>query len=137
MVRDQNSVITTLAVRNYWGDGDFMLSNLAVVDWNAGAILWGPKLRWAYDSKLSFEIGVNLIWGQTKRHIVRDLCADGSLTGSPSGCSFADPTTWQCGNYQLLNAPLERTTQSSFGYAQQSFADSFMRHRDEFWIGAT
>ena len=137
MVRDENKVITTLFVRNYWLDDSLMLSNLAVVDWNAGAVLWGPKLRWAYDPKLSFEIGVNLLWGQTKRHITRDICADGSLLGSPSGCTFADPTTWQEGNWQLLNGPLERATQSPFGYAQQSFADGFMRHRDEFWVGVT
>jgi hypothetical protein len=137
MVQDENSVTTTLSVRNYWRGDSLMLSNLAVVDWNAGAVLWGPKLRWAYDPKLSFEVGVNLFWGQTKRHVVRDLCADGSLSGSASGCSFADPTTWQDGNAQLFNGPLERTTQSPFGHAQQSFADGFMRRRDEFWMGIT
>jgi hypothetical protein len=137
MVRDENSVVSTLSVRNYWLEDRLMMTNLTAVDWNAGAVLWGPKLRWAQTPNLSFELGVNLLWGQSRRHIVRDLCANGSLSGSPSGCSFADPTTWQDGNWQLLNGPLERTTQSPFGHAQQSFADGFMRRRDEFWLGVT
>ncbi len=137
MVREENSVTSTLSIRQYWLDDALMLSNLAVVDWNAGAVLWGPKLRYAWDAQLSFELGVNMLWGQKRHHIVRDLCADGTLSGSPSGCSFGDPSTWQDGNWQLLNGPLERTTQSPFGHAQQSFADQFMRRRDELWAGVT
>ena len=137
MVAPENHVISTLFVENYWRKDTLTLTNLAAIDWNAKAVIWGPKLRWAYDPKLSFEIGVNLLWGQSRSHNVRDLCSDGSLLGSPSGCSFTDPSTWQRGNWQMLNAPLARATQTPFGIAQQSFADGFMRRRDELWVGTT
>jgi hypothetical protein len=126
-----------LFIQNYWRDDTITLTNRVAVDWNSGALIWGPKLRWAYDQKLSFELGVNLLWGREKRHNVRDLCSDGSLVGSPTGCSFTDPTTWQAGNWQVMNAPLRRTAQSPFGFARQTFGDSVMRHRDEFFITAT
>lgn len=137
MVPYENGVISTLYVQNFWRKDSLVLTNLAAVDWNAGAVVWGPKLAWTWAQRVTFEFGVNLLWGQTQRHNLRDLCPDGTLLGSASGCSFTDPTSWQAGNWQLLNAPLERTTRSPFGFARESFADGFMRRRDEFWFGVT
>ncbi len=136
MVPVENRMISTLYIQNYFYKDKLGVRNLLAVDWKAGAVLFGPKLRWAWDDHLSFEFGVNMLWGRNRQHNVRDLCPDGRLEGG-AGCSFAEPSTWQAGNYQILNAPLDRESQSPFGWQQQSFADRAMRKRDEFWIGAT
>jgi hypothetical protein len=137
MVPYETNVISTLYMQNFWRNDTIILTNRAAVDWNAGAVIWGPKLRWLFDQKVSFEVGVNLIWGQTNRHNIRDLCSDGSLLGSPTGCSFSDPTTWQDGNWQVMNGPMRRTSESPFGFVRQSFGDRFMRRRDEFFFTVT
>ncbi len=140
MVPYETSVISTLFMQNYWRNDSLILTNLVAVDWMAEAVIWGPQFRYIYNSSLFFDFGFNMIWGQSRQHNIRDFCSDGNLN-SPSaangGCRLGDPTTWQPGNWQALNGPLQRAAISPFGWAQSSFADRFMRRRDEFWVGVT
>jgi hypothetical protein len=140
MVPYQTDVISTLFMENYWRNDSIVLTNLAAVDWQAQAVLWAPKIRYVYNQNLFFEFGFNMLWGQTRRHNIRDFCSDGTID-SPSaangGCTFRNPATWQAGNWQDLNGPLQRASVSPYGWGQQSFADRFMRTRDEFWVGVT
>jgi hypothetical protein len=71
--------------------------------------------------------------------VTRDSMIGTGQPAAPGGgtCTFRDPTTWQAGNWQDLNGPLQRASISPFGWAQSSFADRFMRRRDEFWVGVT
>jgi len=140
MVPYETNVVSTLFMQNYWRNDSLILTNLAAVDWQAEAVLWGPEFRYVYNSNLSFEFGFHMIWGQTRVHNIRDFCSDGTIdspSGSNGGCTFRDPSSWQAGNWQALNGPLQRASVSPYGWAQQSFADRFMRRRDEFWVGVT
>ncbi len=60
---------------------------------------------------------------------------DGFVVGAATRPT-AHPPNWHEGNRQLLNAPLDRVTESAFGFAQHTFANSFMRRREELWVGA-
>ena len=75
-------------------------------------------------------MGINVLWGKKRRHNIRDLCDDQTLD------CLADPATWQRGNWQTLNAALARKAEAPF-WGTESFADKFMRNRDEFWFGVT
>jgi hypothetical protein len=130
MVPWETTVISTLFTQNYWRNDSLILTNLVAADWKSSAYIWGPSFKWVYDDHLSFEFGVNLLWGDSQKHNLRDLCADGTLS------CFGNPATWQQGNWQTLNGPLVRAAQAPF-WGQQSFADKFMRNRDEFWVGVT
>jgi len=130
MVPWENTIISTLYMQNYWRNDSLILTNLFAADWKSGAYIWGPSFKWVLDDHLSFEFGVNLLWGDSQKHNLRDLCADSSLS-----CA-ANPATWQAGNWQTLNGPLVREAEAPY-WSQQSFADKFMRNRDEFWVGVT
>jgi hypothetical protein len=130
MVPYETNVISTLFMQNYWRNDSVILTNLFAIDWNSDAIIFGPSLRWILNQNLSFDFGLSLLWGQGRRHNIRDFCSDGTLS------CIGDPTTWQDGNWQLLNGPARRTSETPY-WGQQSFADRFMRKRDEFWLGFT
>ncbi len=130
MVPYEASIISTLLMQNYWRNDSIVLSNLVAVDWKADAVIWGPKLRWVFNDHISFDIGMNWIWGATRKHNIRDVCADATLS------CLSDPTSWQEGNWQMINAALARTSEQPW-WGQQSFGDKFMRNRDEFWVGVT
>jgi hypothetical protein len=130
MVPYEASVISTFFMQNYWRNDSVILTNFVAGDWQAGAILTGPSLRYILNEHLFFDVGVNLLWGRKRKHNIRDLCSDGSL-----GC-LGDPTSWQAGQWQTLNGPLSRTAESPW-WGKESFVDKFMRKRDEFWFGVT
>ncbi len=71
-----------------------------------------------------------MLWGSTRKHNIRDVCSSGTLS------CLGDPTSWQDGNWQILNAALEQRAEAPF-WGKESFADRFMRDRDEFWMGVT
>jgi hypothetical protein len=56
--------------------------------------------------------------------------------GTDSSSELSPAPPGHEGNRQLLNAPLDRVTESAFGFSQQPFTDSFMRRRAELWVGA-
>ncbi len=130
MVPDETQVISTAFMQNYWRNDSITLTSFAAVDWRSRAVIIGPSLRYTYNEHLLFDIGFNMLWGSTRKHNIRDLCAGGGL-----GC-LSDPTTWQQGNWQTLNASLEQRAEAPF-WSKESFADRFMRDRDEFWMGVT
>jgi hypothetical protein len=130
MVPWETTVISTLFTQNYWRNDSLVLTNLVAADWKSSAYIWGPSFKWVLNDHLSFEFGVNVLWGESQKHNLRDLCADATLS------CFGNPATWQAGNWQTLSGPLVRAAQSPF-WSQQSFADKFMRDRDEFWVGIT
>ena len=107
-----------------------MLTNFFAYDWAAKAWITGPKLKWIYNESLFFEVGINLLQGQGREHNIRDICSDGGY-----GC-LGDPTTWQSGNWQLINHNFKRTAEAPF-WNMESFADHQMKSRDEFWFGVT
>ena len=138
MVPYKTNVVSTLFTQNFWRNDSLVLTNLAAVDWNARAVIWGPVFKWVYDQNLFFEFGFSLLWGESRRHNIRNLCANGELNNAPvGGCSVRDPSSWNQGQWTLLNGPAQQAAQAPFGWAQQSFADKFMRRRDEFWVGVT
>ena len=130
MVPYETNVISTIFMENYWRNDSVILTNLFAIDWKAKALILAPQLGWVYNESLRFDIGVNLLEGESARHNLRDLCSDATL-----GC-LGDPTSWQAGNWQTLNGPLVRQAEAPY-WSQESFADKFMRRRDEFWVGAT
>jgi hypothetical protein len=127
----ETSVISTFFMQNYWRNDSLVLTSFVAVDWNAGAVITGPSFRWFYNESIFFDVGVNLLWGGNKKvHNLRDVCSGGGLA------CLGDPTTWQDGNWQMLNAALARRAEAPF-WAKESFADKFMEDRDEFWFGVT
>ncbi len=131
-INPQVSLISTALMQNYWRNDSIVLTNFLAYDWNARALIAGPKVRYVWNEHLSFDIGVNLLWGTTHHHNVRDLCPSGKLD-----CLTQDPSTWNPGEWQGINEAFKRSTQSPFGWLQEGFADHFMEKRDEVWIGAT
>lgn len=131
MVQTETNYITTFLMENFWRNDSIRLRTFVAHDWKSQATLFGPALRWTVNQNVFLEGGINLLWGgESRPHNIRNLCADGSL-----GC-IGDPSTWQQGQWQTLNANLQRTAQSPF-FARQGFADRFMERRDEFWVGMT
>ena len=124
------SVISTFFIENYWRGDSIVLTNFFAYDWGAKAWITGPKFKWVMNESLFFEVGVNLLQGQGRDHNIRDICKDGSLS------CLGDPTTWQKGNWQLINQNFARTAEGPF-WNMESFADHQMKHRDEVWFGAT
>jgi hypothetical protein len=132
MVVPETQVISTFQMQNYWRNDSIILTNFLAYDWNARAWATGPTLRWIYNNNIFFEIGANFLFGggNNHRHNIRDLCGDQTLS------CLGDPTSWQAGQWQALNAGLERTPRYPW-FARQGFADQFMEDRDEYWIGIT
>ncbi len=139
MVPYETNVISTLFMQNFWRNDSIVVTNLAAVDWQAEAIIWGPSFRYVYNQNLFFEFGFSMLWGQSRRHNIRNICRNGFLNNTPSsgGCTVRAPGTWNRGQWTLLNGPAQQASEAPFGWAQQSFADKFMRRRDEFWVGVT
>ena len=139
MVPYETNVISTLFMQNFWRNDSIVLTNLVAVDWQAEAVIWGPTLKYVYNQNLFFEFGFSFLWGQGRRHNIKSICNNGRLNNTPAsdGCTVRDPTTWNEGQWTLLNGPAVQAAQAPFGFAQQSFADKFMRRRDEFWVGIT
>ena len=128
----QVSVISTALMQNYWRNDSLVLTNFVAYDWNARALVTGPKFRWVFNDHLSFDIGLNLLWGTKHHHNIRDLCPSGKLD-----CLAQDPGTWNAGQWQGINADFLRGTESPFGWIQEGFADHFMEKRDEVYLSVT
>jgi hypothetical protein len=133
MVPYEDSIISTFQMQNFWRNDSIILTNLVAYDWMAQALIWGPKLRWIMTNNVFFDVGVNMLWGGANRHQnILDMCP-----GEDGGLScVADPTTWNDGQWQALNADLQQSSQSPW-WSKQSFADRFMEKRDEFYVGFT
>lgn len=131
MVDPQVSLISTAFMQNYWRNDTLVLTNFVAYDWNAGALITGPKFRWVYNSNLFFDVGLNLLWGKTHMHNIKDLCPSGKLD-----CLGQDPSTWNNGNWQGINRNFQRTSEAPF-WGQESFADHFMEKRDEVYFSVT
>ena len=105
--------------------------------WFSEAVIFGPSLRWIFNDHLFFDFGIHLLWGKKQKNNLYDLCVDGSIdTTVGSGCGVQDPTTWQAGQWQMLNAAVQQAAEHPY-WSKESFADRFMRKRDEFWVGVT
>ena len=139
MVPYRTNVISTFFMQNFWRNDSLVLTNLVAVDWNASAVIWGPVMKWVYNQNLFFEFGFSFIWGKKSIHNIRNICSNGRLNTAPSGdgCTVRDPSTWNDGQWTMLNGPAQQASEAPFGWARQSFADKFMRRRDEFWVGVT
>lgn len=124
------SVISTFFMQNYWRGDSIVLTNFFAYDWAAHAWITGPSLKWILNESLYFEIGVNFLEGSKRVHNIRDICQNGKTS------CLGDPTTWQAGNWQLINKGFARTAEGPY-WNLESFADSQMQHRDEVWFGAT
>ena len=67
----------------------------------------------------------------------RELAGVGNLLGAVGSIDcLGDPTTWNTGNWQLINSDFKRTAEGPF-WNMESFADHQMKHRDEVWMGVT
>jgi hypothetical protein len=130
MVPDETTIISTFFMQNYWRNDSIQLTNLFAIDWFSHAIAYGPWIRYVFNQNWSFDFGVNLLWGKKRKHNLRDMCGDRTLS------CIGDPSSWQAGQWQTLNAGLELSAEAPF-WGKESFADKFMRNRDEFWIGVT
>jgi hypothetical protein len=130
MMSPEWGVISTFFIENYWRQDSLVLTTFVAYDWAARAWITGPKFKWVVDDHLSFEVGVNLLNGTKKQSNIRDICENGT-----KGC-IGDPTTWQTGNWQLINYQFDRYAEGPF-WARESFADTMMESRDEVWMGVT
>jgi len=131
MIVPETSIISTAFMQNYWRNDSLVLTNFVAYDWNYNALITGPSLKWVYNEHLSFDIGLNMLWGKNeKSHNITDLCPDHSLS------CLSNPNTWNAGNWQELNENFQRTARAPW-WNQESFADKFMEHRDEVWVGVT
>lgn len=130
MVVHQTNVISTFFMENYWRNDSIVLTNFFAYDWAAQAWATGPKLRYVFNDNVFVEIGANLLNGKSKKFNIRDICADSTLN------CLGDPTTWQAGNWQLINENFRRTAEAPW-WGLESFADTIMEDRDEFWVGVT
>jgi hypothetical protein len=130
MVPDETQVISTVFMQNYWRNDSITLTSFAAVDWRSQAVIIGPSLRYTFNDHLLFDVGFNMLWGTTRKQNIRDLCSNQTLS------CLDDPTTWQDGNWQTLNAGLQQRAEAPF-WGKESFSDRFMRKRDEFWMGVT
>ena len=124
------SVISTFFMQNYWRGDSIVLTNFFAYDWSARAWITGPSLKWIYNESLYFEAGINLLQGKKSIHNIRDICQNGQLQ------CLSDPTTWQPGNWQLINNNFNRYAEGPY-WNLESFADSQMEKRDEVWVGVT
>jgi hypothetical protein len=124
------NLISTAFIQNYWRNDSIVLTNFAAFDWAAKAWITGPKLQYIHNEQLSFEAGVNLIWGTRQKHNIRDLCA---TSGNADDC-IATPDTWQAGQWQALYENFSRTSESPY-WGKESYADRMSENRDEVWIG--
>jgi hypothetical protein len=139
MVPWETTIISTAFMQNYWRNDSLILTSFVAVDWFSEAVIFGPSLRWVFNDHLFFDVGINLLWGKKKEHNLRDACSDQTLSclATPIDPDGAGPLEgWQDGNWQTLNAGLQRTAQHPW-WSKESFADKFMRDRDEFWLGVT
>lgn len=130
MTQNENNVISTFFIENYWRSDSIILTNFFAYDWAAKAWITGPKLKWVMNDQISFEVGVNLLQGSKNQHNIRDICPSGG-----TDC-LGDPTTWNKGNWQLINAGFDRYAEAPF-FGKASFADNMMEKRDEVWAGVT
>jgi len=130
MTAHEWNVISTFFMQNYWRSDSIVLTNFFAYDWAAKAWVTGPSLKWIYNESLYFQAGINLIQGKNNYHNISDICKNGSLS------CLGDPTTWNPGNWQLINENFRRTAQSP-SWSLESFADNQMKKRDEIWFGAT
>jgi hypothetical protein len=130
MVQYETNVISTFFIENYWRNDSIVLTNFFAYDWASKAWITGPKLKWVMNDSISFEVGVNLLQGSKAEHNIRDICPSGGYD------CLADPTTWNTGNWQLINESFDRYAEAPF-FGMESFADHMMEKRDEVWVGVT
>jgi hypothetical protein len=129
MIAPENGLISTFFIQNSWRDDSLILTGFLAVDWSHQA--WGiaPTFRWRVNDHLSLDVGLHLILGRKQEHGFRDVCPDGGFSCLP------DPTTWNAGQWQVLNRGLQRAGEAPF--FPESFGDHYMEQRDEIWVGAT
>jgi hypothetical protein len=133
MVPYETQVISTFQMQNFWRNDAITLTNLVAYDWNAQALAYAPTLRWVLGQHLFWELGGVLLHGGAKRrHNLQDVCPGGAVT---LAC-LSEPTSWNPGQWQMLNRDLDRASQSPW-WSRQGFADRFMEKRDEIWTGFT
>ncbi|MBM4337477.1 MAG: hypothetical protein FJ108_16445 [Deltaproteobacteria bacterium] len=130
MVQHENNIISTFFIENYWRNDSIVLTNFLAYDWSAQAWITGPKLKWVMNDQISFEVGVNLLQGSKNEHNIRNICPSGGYD------CLADPTTWNDGNWQLINYQFKKYSMAPF-FSKASFADNMMEKRDEVWAGVT
>ncbi len=130
MTQFENNVISTFFIENYWRNDSIILTNFVAYDWASHGWITGPKLKWVMNDRISFEVGINLIQGGKEVHNIRDICPSGG-----TDC-LADPTTWNSGNWQLINEDFRRYAEGPW-FGKESFADNMMEKRDEVWMGVT
>ena len=130
MVAHENSVISTFFIENYWRNDSIVLTNFVAYDWAAQAWITGPQLKWVMNDKISFTVGINLLQGSENEHNIRDICPSGGYD------CLSDPTTWNSGNWQLINYQFKKYAMAPW-FSKASFADNMMEKRDEVWAGVT
>jgi hypothetical protein len=130
MVQYETNVISTFFIENYWRSDSIVLTNFFAYDWASKAWITGPKLKWVMNDAISFEVGINLLEGTRSKFNISNICPDGSVN------CLGDPTTWQAGNWQLINENFRKYAEAPW-WGRESFADNRMESRDEVWAGVT
>jgi len=133
MVNYETGIISTFLHEHYWRNDSLIFRNFLAYDWMSNALILGPSFKWVIGQHLTAQLGINfLLGGREREHDLRQLCP-GSSGGL--GC-IGDPTTWNEGQWQALNAGLAQRSQAPF-WGRQGFADNFQARRDEVWLGFT
>ena len=88
------------------------------------------NLRESIAGPLPCLVGINLLQGSENEHNLRDICPSGGYD------CLGDPTTWNAGNWQLINYEFKKYAMAPW-FSKASFADNMMEKRDEVWAGVT
>jgi hypothetical protein len=128
MIPDENQLLSTLFMQNYWRNDSLILTNFAAWDWNAQALAWGPSLKWIYNDNVSIEVGAQMIWARRTKKPLLNACAGGDLTIT----CLSDPANFQPGAFQPINRGFARTAESP--YYASSFGDHIEENRDTLFL---
>ncbi len=128
MIPDENQLLTTLFMQNYWRNDSLILTNFAAWDWNAQALAWGPSIKYIVNDNVSIELGAQMIWAKRQKKPLLNACAGGDLT---IAC-LSDPANFQPGSFQSINRNFARTAESPF--FAQSFGDHVEEKRDTLFL---
>jgi hypothetical protein len=128
MIPDENQLITTLFMQNYWRNDALILTNFAAWDWNAQALAWGPSIKYIFNDHVSLEFGAQMIWAKRQKTSLQNACAGGDLT---TAC-ISDPANFQPGSFQPIYRNFARTAEAPF--FQESFGDHVEENRDTLFM---
>ena len=128
MIPDENQLLSTFFMQNYWRNDSLILTNFAAWDWNAQALAWGPSLKYIVNDNVSVEFGAQMIWAKRQKTPLLNACAGGDLT---IAC-LSDPANFQPGAFQPINRNFARTAESP--YYAQSFGDHIEEKRDTLFL---